>query len=238
MKIMIFDDFPFTIDEQKIIKRFAFNEEEDIESIRTLCNLAREIARPKIAMAVAYIDEISECHVKIGDTVFESRLLAENMKETEKAVPYIITCGREVYEWAGSIEGYIEKYIAEQIKIEVLGAASVYFAHYVKTNIYPEKSSSMNPGSLPDWPLGEQKKLFRLFSDAAEKIGVSLTDSCLMIPDKSVSGIVFQKESSFINCMLCNRENCPGRRADYERSSNETVKSKVSGDGILREAGK
>jgi len=35
-------------------------------------------------------------------------------------------------------------------------------------------------------------------------------------PLKSVSGIQFVSEEGFVNCSLCPRENCPGRRADYD----------------------
>jgi hypothetical protein len=37
-----------------------------------------------------------------------------------------------------------------------------------------------------------------------------------MTPVKSVSGIWFPTEGKYENCQLCNREDCPGRRAPYE----------------------
>jgi hypothetical protein len=45
---------------------------------------------------------------------------------------------------------------------------------------------------------------------------VTLTDSFLMVPTKSVSGIVFPTEVSFESCRLCPRSDCPGRRAKYD----------------------
>ena len=71
----------------------------------------------------------------------------------------------------------------------------------------------MNPGPLKDWPLGEQRQLFFLFGDVKQAIGVELTESFLMYPVKSVSGIIFPTEVNYENCQLCPRENCPGRRA-------------------------
>jgi len=38
----------------------------------------------------------------------------------------------------------------------------------------------MNPGSLEDWPLTEQRVLFALLGDPQAAIGVRLTDSLLM----------------------------------------------------------
>jgi len=53
-------------------------------------------------------------------------------------------------------------------------------------------------------------------------IGVTLTESMLMIPRKSISGIFFPTERMFFSCQLCPRENCPARESSYD----ETLKEK------------
>jgi len=73
----------------------------------------------------------------------------------------------------------------------------------------------MAPGSLPNWPIEQQKPLFELFGDVQATIGVKLTDSLLMLPAKSVSGIYFPTETSFFSCQLCPRERCDSRKAKY-----------------------
>jgi hypothetical protein len=75
--------------------------------------------------------------------------------------------------------------------------------------------SSMSPGSLEDWPITEQTKLFSIFGDTERLIGVRLTDSMLMVPRKSISGILFPSEEGFVACQLCGRQRCPGRKAPY-----------------------
>ena len=74
----------------------------------------------------------------------------------------------------------------------------------------------MNPGSLPDWPIQQQRPLFQLLGDPNTAIGVELTASYLMEPNKSVSGIRFPTEERFESCMLCPRQDCPGRRSAYD----------------------
>ena len=74
----------------------------------------------------------------------------------------------------------------------------------------------MNPGSLADWPLREQRTLFALLGDVHGAIGVELTPSLLMTPTKSVSGILFPTAETFASCQLCPREECPNRRAVYD----------------------
>ena len=217
MEGMIFDDFDFYIDPEKIKMKIKMDDEEIIEMVDDLCSEAQKIARPRVALATTYIDKITEEEVQIEDITFRSPLLSKNLRETKKIIPYIMTCGREIYDWANKIDGYLECYIAEEIKIRSLSCSQQFFSEYIKLNVFPEKSNSMNPGSLKDWPLTEQIKLFKLLDTPAKKIGVVLTESCLMIPDKSVSGLLFQKEKSFVNCMLCERENCPNRSTKYKR---------------------
>jgi hypothetical protein len=45
-----------------------------------------------------------------------------------------------------------------------------------------------------------------------------------MLPTKSVSGIFFPTETSYENCQLCPRENCPNRRAEYNKALEEQYK--------------
>ena len=78
--------------------------------------------------------------------------------------------------------------------------------------------SRMSPGSgaANVWPITQQKVLFSLFGNVEELIGVKLTDRCLMMPIKSVSGVFFPNENKFESCQLCPREGCVGRRAPHD----------------------
>jgi hypothetical protein len=80
----------------------------------------------------------------------------------------------------------------------------------------PGDMSAMNPGSLADWPIEQQRVLFDLFGAGAQQIGVRLSDSLLMVPTKTVSGMYFPTTEHFESCQLCPREHCPGRRAPFE----------------------
>jgi hypothetical protein len=76
----------------------------------------------------------------------------------------------------------------------------------------------MNPGEIPDWPIGEQAPLFDLFDGHEKDIGVELKPSGVMKPVKSRSGIIFPNEASFVTCFLCTQTRCPGRRARYDEA--------------------
>lgn len=65
-----------------------------------------------------------------------------------------------------------------------------------------------------DFPLEKQKMFFETL-DCARKIGVSLTDSYLMTPTKSVTAVVgFSKEKKIqkTGCASCDKRDCASRR--------------------------
>jgi hypothetical protein len=70
-------------------------------------------------------------------------------------------------------------------------------------------------GSADIWPITQQKELFSIFGDVESLIGVRLTDTYMMIPLKSVSGVIFQTETTFETCQLCPKTACIGRRVEY-----------------------
>jgi hypothetical protein len=103
------------------------------------------------------------------------------------------------------------------LKELALGAARVLLLEHLGASYGATGLSSMNPGSgnARLWPLGQQRPLFNLLGDVEQAIGVRLTPSLLMHPNKSVSGIFFPSEVHFESCQLCTREDCPRRRTPY-----------------------
>jgi len=126
-----------------------------------------------------------------------------------------VTCGKELDAWSKTYTDPLLAYFADYIKVAALGEAMKFFSDYIKETYRLSRISRMAPGSLKDWPIEQQKPLFEIMGDVKGTAGVILTDSFLMQPSKSVSGILFPTETSFESCMLCPREKCIGRRAPY-----------------------
>jgi hypothetical protein len=124
-------------------------------------------------------------------------------------------------EEASASKDLLEQYYLETIGDMALRSSRQYLEKYLKRHFGLGQLSRMNPGSLKDWPITEQKPLFSLFSGGEDLIGVRLTENMLMIPRKSVSGIFFPTEVTFFSCQLCPREGCPGRQAPYEETLRE-----------------
>ena len=83
----------------------------------------------------------------------------------------------------------------------------------------------MSPGSgdISIWPIEQQQLLFTLLEDGPQQIGVKLTESCLMLPNKTVSGFYFPTEKAIRTCQVCKRENCPSRQAVFDLEAWEAV---------------
>jgi hypothetical protein len=155
--------------------------------------------------------------VTVDGITFKSRVLRVNLENVYRVFPYVITCGLELEEWSKKIADFLQEFWAEEIKETVLYMARDSFIKQVREYHQLGQVARMNPGSLADWPIEEQRPLFTLLGNAQELIGVHLTSSLMMVPTKSVSGIIFPTEFDFTSCQLCPREVCPGRKAPYDK---------------------
>jgi hypothetical protein len=185
--------------------------------LEKLAATAEDIAWPKAAFQVGYIEEKNHNSVKINGVTFNSRVLRVNLEEAHRVFFYLATCGTEIEEWSKSLTDMLQQYWVDALKEMALRSAWRELNRYLTEQFELEKTSAMGPGSLEDWPINEQRKLFDLMDGLDDRIGVQLTDSYLMLPVKSISGVRFTTENRFESCQLCPRENCPGRRAPYDK---------------------
>lgn len=89
-------------------------------------------------------------------------------------------------------------------------------AEYISSCGY-KNTNRFSPGYC-GWHVSEQSRLFSLFPQAAP-CGVSLTDSCLMVPIKSVSGVIGVGSSVRCldySCGLCDMKQCYKRVRSVE----------------------
>ena len=148
-------------------------------------------------------------------------MLRDKLEEAHRVFPYVATGGMELEEWTRGIEDMLQRFWADTVAEMALREAVRVLNQHINETYHPGRSATMNPGSLPDWPIWEQRALFKLLDDPQKTIGVRLTDSMLMVPTKSVSGIRFPTETAFENCQMCQMPNCPGRRAPYDPTQRE-----------------
>jgi hypothetical protein len=181
-----------------------------------LLETAIKIARPKAAYKLTAVEHKDESIVLLDGVRFQSKVLQVNLQECRRAFPFVATCGMELHDWSQTIDGSLESFWADTIQLLALGKALDAFKKQIHDLYETGTTSTMNPGSLSDWPLSEQFELFGLLGDLPEAIGVRLNQNAIMSPLKSTSGIEFESGEKFYNCQLCPMDNCPGRQAPYD----------------------
>jgi hypothetical protein len=186
----------------------------------------REICKGALKPAAIY-DTFNIKDVKGNSVYFESGHIFNGpnitkiLKGSDAASIFIYTLGEKIDDLikkeqdCGDTLGTI---IMDAITTSMLGVAGEYFGSIIKEGNMIKKGYSAtctySPGQYK-WTIEEQKEIFNMVDGA--KIGVSLNDSFLMVPFKSVSGIYGFGPENKINktrvaCDLCPRENCIGRR--------------------------
>lgn len=217
MDPIILTDIPFVADRAQLLSKLRIAEGSDYAAdLFRLVDAAEALARPKAMYKMVFIDEEGDDYVLIDGIRLSSRVLRVNLEEAHRAFAQVATCGVELQAWSEGLSDLLDRFWAEEIKLAALRAAAQALDADLVARYNPGKTSRMNPGSLADWPLREQEPLFAILGDVEAAIGVHLTDSYLMVPNKSTSGLRFPRESSFESCQLCPREGCPGRRARYD----------------------
>ena len=214
----ILDNLPYRIDVPALLQEMhvrpgSRHEPEILEMVKQ----AEGIARPKAAYKLVFIEDKGPDTISVEGIEFTSRVMRVHLEKLERFFAYVCTSGVELQAWADSYaEDMLAGFYADAVNQAVLKSAFGGFINHLANAYNLVNPSAMNPGSLGDWPITQQRQLFTLLGDVEGTIGVHLKESFLMVPTKSVSGILFPAEESFASCQLCPRDNCPNRRAPYD----------------------
>ena len=218
MEPMILKAVPFALDLDRLAKKLHVNESSRYaDDLSRIAAAALRVAKPKAIYKVAMVESRGDDTTVIDGVTLTSRVLRVNLDHTYCVFPYVATSGLELEDWSRSLEDVVQKFWADGIKEMALHAATSALNKFIDERYRPGRTSAMAPGSLGEWPIRQQRPLFAILGDVRRLIGVELSDSCLMSPIKSVSGIIFPTETSFESCQLCPRVRCPRRRAPYDK---------------------
>ena len=195
----------------------AFVEERGEESV-LIADSTRELEQALERASPPRRTPLDGSRAQQGRARFESRVLRANLDQVERVFPYVATCGPELDAIPIEAGDLFAQFCRDTIKEMALRAAISHLVAHLKQAYALETLASMNPGSgdIHVWPIEQQRELFAFFGDLPESIGVVLTESCLMVPNKSVSGLLYPSKDGFQSCQLCHRERCPGRRAPFD----------------------
>ncbi len=214
----VLDNIPVEISPETVLKRMRMRRRSRMmeELVAELVTRAKPVARPKAVYDVCPVAEKGGVSVSVGGVAFTSRLMRDNFAGVERAFPFVATCGRELDDIDIERGDMMAVFVLDTIKLVALGAATRFLSEHLMERYQLADLSSMNPGDLASWPITEQGPLFSIFGDVEKLIGVRLTEGFAMVPTKSASGIHYQGETHFEDCLLCPIIDCPGRRLPYD----------------------
>jgi hypothetical protein len=213
----VLDRIPVTLDREAVAARLRHNPARaGALDLDALLEQARSLVALRAVYEISYTGAKGEDTVEVAGVTFRSRVLRRNLDRVQKVFPFIMTAGPALEAEAAASGDLLKQYYLEEMANLALESGAAWLSERFRTRWGFPGLASMDPGSLEDWPITEQPKLFSIFGDTERLIGVRLTDSLLMVPRKSISGIFFPSEEGFSSCQLCEREKCPSRRTPFD----------------------
>jgi hypothetical protein len=180
---------------------------------------AHDIVDPRYLCTLETVSMVLNPVTVVRDSLaLESQVLADLLERCSSVVVFVATIGEHLESSArklASEENLMRSYI-----MDAIGSAAVeQVVEHVQTSVGRlarsqglTASRRFSPGYC-DWDVRQQRALFELAD--AQLVGVHLTDAGLMVPRKSVSGVIGLGPSdieSYNPCTLCDKDNCIGRR--------------------------
>jgi hypothetical protein len=213
----VLEDFPVELNLEKTLERLKIDERRSRSlGVQNIFKTGVSLVHPRAIYATGYVGKRGVSKTEIEDTEFSSRVLAKNLEHIERVFPYVLTIGDLLENTARSSESITAKLVLDAVGDLALGSALEHLQRHISGQYGLETTSHMGPGQL-DWPISQQRELFSILGCVKDKIGVTLTESLMMVPRKSISGIIFPTEETFISCQLCQRNKCPSRKTPFDK---------------------
>jgi hypothetical protein len=164
--------------------------------IRELTSHCKEICTPQTACSVFNDPQFirtSGNMILFGEVFSLHKMVSAALMESTAIAVFICTCGREVEAYSklllqqgNPLEGFIVDLIGSEIAEELVDYTHNRITHEMAPSGI-RTTNRYSPGYC-NWPVSDQKQLFRIMGNNI--CGVKLSESSLMQPIKSVSGII------------------------------------------------
>lgn len=195
-------------------------DDHTLESIDSILAHAALICKPE-AMIQIYPCRLKGSHLIIGEVEMHTgRIIANYLTDTSEVAVFVATAGKAYDEYLHSIKAsgdiYTE-FLADAVGSEIAEATVRAVSRRLET-LARERGMhitlSYSPGYC-GWHVRQQPLLFSLLPD--QPCGITLNDSCLMSPVKSVSGIIGLSAQPDVkvpySCDICGLETCYKRKS-------------------------
>ena len=208
------------IDRQEIYRAMGYREEvpeiQFREMVETMLEELAGLCRPQGLYRIYDGQVVDSGHIEVGQISFRvGKIIAPCFDKAEQFAGFVTTAGQEYDGYVKELkakEDMVSVFMADAIGSVIAEACVTEVIKRLEKQIPLRHTYPYSPGYC-GWNVKEQAALFQLLPE--NPCGVKLTDSCLMLPVKSVSGVIGlgdEVENKPYGCAICMNKNCYKRR--------------------------
>jgi hypothetical protein len=154
-------------------------------------------------------------------------IIANQLRKSKTVALFVSTAGPLLEKWSQQLmaDGDMMKgFLVDAVGSEVADRASEWLEKRIAEHIAPygwAMTNRYSPGYC-DWPVSDQQKLFSFLPPRF--CGISLTSSSLMIPIKSLSGVIGlgpDVQRGAYQCSICDLKDCFRRMDESELATEQ-----------------
>jgi cobalamin-dependent methionine synthase I len=180
---------------------------------------AHNLTEPSYSHVTKDIKSVQGSRAVLEDfIVFESEVIARLLERARKVAVFTLTIGNRLENTAAQLAR--DGLILQAAVLDAVGSGiAEKLADFVQDRLGDLAhaqgltiSRRFSPGYC-DWNVSQQKMVFKAMN--GDFAGVNLTDGCLMLPRKSISGIIGigpREMGDYNPCTTCDKQDCVGRR--------------------------
>jgi len=211
--MIVVDSVPVDLDEAELIPSLKLERLKQREKdVPRLVEKALALIQPRAVYRYMKVTSIEDELISLkGGFGIKSTILADVLKEGQEICPHVATIGPQLEEEASRLASrdvfcaWVLEKIGDYATTKVALGVKSRAAERLGTPM-----SSFGPGTGTGRLFGieQQRVLFRML-EPENNIGVRLMPSLMMIPRKSVSGVLAATRREYVACQYC------PRRCDY-----------------------
>lgn len=201
-------------DDYKLPARIASLIDEYLEN-------ACHLLEPAYSCVIRDVIFVQGTYIFLEDSItFESEVIAQLLRQCDKAAIFVATIGSLLEEMVGQLAD--DGLMLQATVLDAIGSVAIEsVANFVQGRVGEIAhahelciSRRFSPGYC-DWDIGQQRTVFRTMKESYA--GVRLTEGCLMLPQKSISGVIGigpcdSNVENYNPCQTCDKYDCVGRR--------------------------
>ena len=201
--VSVLTNIPFEIDEKRVLRELripakeSFNDLDEKrlgKELKCIIDMAYGLIRGRACYCTFQIMDIYQNRVILdkSETLIKGKKLVSILKNCEYCSLFVSTIGPELEDRAAGMAvenpsgAFYLDHVGSWMAEYIAGAINQRISRLItKSGFIPKRRYSAGYG---DWPVTSQKEILELTE--ARRIGVSISNSYLMMPRKSVSALI------------------------------------------------